>query len=110
MSLAEQCFLNEYVYIQTKNEVDQVKIIQADLERKTWPTKGKNTKEINQKSLKIREIWLKVLPEGGLGVPSDQNWLQEGPRQGQGGTKGSQDGPKEVKRGAQMVPRGPKED
>ena len=33
VSFAEQCFLNEYVYIWTKNETEQIKALQANLEK-----------------------------------------------------------------------------
>ena len=42
-----------------------------------------------------------------MGVPSDPNWPKEGPRQGQGGTKGPQGGPKEAQRGSKMAPMEP---
>ena len=41
ISLAEQCFLNEYVYLQTKNEINQIKILQNELE------KNKQIKELD---------------------------------------------------------------
>ena len=33
VSFAEQCFLNEHVYIRTKNETEQIKVLQANLEK-----------------------------------------------------------------------------
>ena len=33
VSFAEQCFLNEHVYIRTKNETEQIKVLQTDLEK-----------------------------------------------------------------------------
>ena len=33
VSFAEQCSLNEHVYIRTENETEQIKILQANLEK-----------------------------------------------------------------------------
>jgi len=33
VSLAEQCSLNEYVYIQTKKEIDQIRVLQTNVEK-----------------------------------------------------------------------------
>ena len=62
--------------------------------------------KMNQKSLIISEFCQKIIPEGALGLPSDQNEPQEVPRHGQREAKGPQSGPKEVQREPKMAPRG----
>ena len=68
--------------------------------KKLWFASDSEVKLVQEFGQILMEFWPKYLLEGVLGVPSDQNWFQEVPRQGQGGfpPHPPQDGPRTMAR------------